>query len=396
MIRFILQTLLTPKAGSTSHNQRSARLAAQRDVKDLLFLKDQNGRTPYELAVHKEKPAAAAVLQQAAEILTVRSWQQQIRRALTFQSLKKFCRIQTCKVWLGLPEVDDVDESPRLPFYYVIAMSVVHIFYYFSVFLPVASPEDGVLWDRLGLHVFEIMLMAATLYCLYKCSTTNPGRLDQKYPGIETWRRLYEQTLDAYASEDIERAEKAARVQLCHTCHIARPPRSKHDRFSRSCILVFDHHCPFVGSSVGLYNYKWFLGVLAFMSFYLLNFLCLLFLYYRRMHNANISTLLFGLFLGLHIFFPAGMWIYHTQLVMANLTTNEHVNTAKYDYLWDLRPDGTKRFHNPWNKGFLGNLMDRFSPGDHCYLLQHDPDRDTTKLLGHDDRLSQHHLSDVI
>jgi len=386
--RYIIQQLLTPKGGGgggDGNNTRSARLQATRDVKELLYLKDQNGRTPYELAVHKEKGAVAAALQLAADNLTARkNWQSQLKRALTVQSLRKLCTVRTIKVWMGLPEVDDVDESPRFPYYFVVAQIVLHVVFYLTVFVPITKSGSGVLWDCLGMHVVDFMLIAATAYCLRQCSTTNPGRLDNSYPGIEIWRRLYEQTLDAFA--DDEMAEKVVHVQLCHTCHIARPARSKHDRFGRACVLQFDHHCPFVGAAVGLYNYKLFYGFLVFMTVYLVNFWILLFLYYHRVSSVSTFTMVLGVVMGLHICFPAGMLIMHTQLICVNLTTNEHLNRSRYDYLWTESSNsgaGHRRFYNPWDKGFVGNMMDRLQPGDHCYLLP-EQERSAEQLLVRD------------
>lgn len=371
VVRYILQKLLQQPGGPQS------RAAAARTVKEILYLKDQNGRTPYELAVHKNRAAVAAVLEAQATALqpNYHSWQAQLQRSFTVDAIRKLCRLRTCKVWLGLPEVDDLDESPKFPFYYVVATILSHVVFYFMFFLPLYNLSSGVLWDFLGLHVVNIFLIGATCYFLWQCHTTNPGRLDSSYAGVEVWRQLYEQTLDAFASDDESIAAKAAAVQLCHTCHIARPARSKHDRFSRSCILQFDHHCPFVGTTVGLFNYKWFFLFLISVTVYLSNFLFLLVVYHSRVGPHSWATLLIGLFLGLHVFFPGFMLVYHAQLIVVNLTTNEHINTGKYDYFWESNSTtsndgvGNRRFYNPWNKGWWGNILDRFQPGDQCYLL---------------------------
>jgi hypothetical protein len=82
---------------------------------------------------------------------------------------------------------------------------------------------------------------------------------------------------------------------------------------------------------------------------------------------------MFGIFLGLHILFSGGMVIYHSQLTYANLTTNEHINLARYDYLWDTSTSSRRVFANPWDKGCWNNMYNRFIlPGDHCYLVPSD------------------------
>jgi hypothetical protein len=258
------------------------------------------------------------------------------------------------------------------------------------------------------LHVVQFLLIIGTSYCLFKTATTNPGRLDNSYPNIDTWRRLYEETLESLANDTELQHQGEKKTpngktlnhrQLCHTCHIARPARSKHDRFTRACILQFDHHCPFVGNTVGLHNYKWFYAFLLGMTTFFVFFWILLFFYWRRFTPTPVLTIAIGVFLGLHIFFPAGMLIYHSQLIFVNLTTNEHINVAKYEYLWqttnedgsqnknDQQPGASatasqqRRFYNPWDKGCLGNLMDRFAPNDMCYLI---PEEQSSLLLNTD------------
>jgi len=82
-----------------------------------------------------------------------------------------------------------------------------------------------------------------------------------------------------------------------------------------------------------------------------------------------------GVFLGVHMTVPAGMVLYHVQLIWVNLTTNEHINTSKYDYLWHIVATGdparpvVRRYRNPWNHGPWHNLLARLFPSDASYLL---------------------------
>ena len=169
---------------------------------------------------------------------------------------------------------------------------------------------------------------------------------------------------------------------LCHTCHIARPLRSKHCRVTRKCVLVFDHYCPFVDNTVGLYNYKYFYLFLMFMTAGVSSFIITLWIYLRRyLNNENNNyhtsttstmpwtTLGFGILIGLTFFPLAGMWVYHTQLCLVNLTTNEHMNVRKYKYLFPLLSNGKRHYKNPWFKGWFGNCMDRMQPSERSYMI---------------------------
>ena len=171
--------------------------------------------------------------------------------------------------------------------------------------------------------------------------------------------------------------------QLCHTCHVARPHRSKHCRITRKCVLLFDHFCPFVDNTVGLNNYKYFYMFLVSMSLAILMFAITLIMYtsrYKIEHggagawSSTYPWLVLGLGIEIcFIFFPvAGLFLYHTQLsFVMNLSTNEHMNVRRYKYLYPVI-GGRRQFKNPWNKGYVGNFMDRMNPSSQCYEIHAD------------------------
>lgn len=162
---------------------------------------------------------------------------------------------------------------------------------------------------------------------------------------------------------------------LCHTCHIARPLRSKHCRVARKCVLVFDHYCPFVDNTIGHLNYRYFYLFLTVMFLGILSFMITFYMYLKRYCGQEGNpipwmTVLLGVEVCLTALPIGGMWIYHTQLCMVNLTTNEHLNVRKYKYLYPVSSKSGKRhYRNPWFKGWFGNFMDRMQPNDRCYLI---------------------------
>jgi hypothetical protein len=110
------------------------------------------------------------------------------------------------------------------------------------------------------------------------------------------------------------------------------------------------------------------------MTLALFSFVVTLIIYLRRYTSNNSMpwvTLLLGLEVCICLFPVGGMFIYHTQLSMVNLTTNEHLNVRKYKYFYPTI-NGKKQYRNPWFKGWMGNFMDRMQPSEMCYTIPAD------------------------
>ncbi|CCE62263.1 hypothetical protein TPHA_0C01070 [Tetrapisispora phaffii CBS 4417] len=65
---------------------------------------------------------------------------------------------------------------------------------------------------------------------------------------------------------------------VCSTCNIEKPARSKHCNICGTCILLQDHHCIWVNNCIGLGNYKYF------FMFLLLNTISLSYAFLRLLH----------------------------------------------------------------------------------------------------------------
>jgi len=62
---------------------------------------------------------------------------------------------------------------------------------------------------------------------------------------------------------EITRQQDAMGYRWCPTCKVVRPPRASHCRDCDSCVMQFDHHCPFVNNCIGQRNYAFFVGFLV-------------------------------------------------------------------------------------------------------------------------------------
>ncbi|KAG7372327.1 ankyrin repeat domain protein [Nitzschia inconspicua] len=340
--------------------------------KDVLFLKDKNERTPLDLAIHKNRPTVEAVLREA--MASVEDPRGYFLRKTLWSNCRDIFSPKAWKTWMGLTVgMDEMDEPSKFPFYFVCANFVLQFFFLVRIFAPFFNAAEGLLWDKAGLLLTNFVFTFLSWYFFYKTVKTPPGYLDDSLPDIAKWRRLYEETLESYADEN---AHEEALYDLCHTCHVARPLRSKHCRVHRKCVLLFDHFCPFVDNTIGLYNYWAFYSFLVCMTVGVFLFMWTLVIWimrYRKDHgDIPWVLLMLGLEICLSIFPIGGLCFYHTQLSAVNLSTNEHLNVRKYKYLYPPSAKGKRQYKNPWFKGYWGNIMDRMCPSKQCYEIPHD------------------------
>ncbi|KAJ1458328.1 ankyrin repeat-containing domain protein [Pelagophyceae sp. CCMP2097] len=159
-------------------------------------------------------------------------------------------------------------------------------------------------------------------------------------------------------------------TQLCHSCHIQKPLRSKHCKVRRKCVLLFDHFCPYVGNTVGMYNYRFFYLYCAAFTASAVQWQVLAVMYHRRVGHIDKTLLAAQLWFGPFILFGCAMVAYHTQLVVQNLSTNEHINMGRYEY---FRDGESGEVRNPFDHGVLNNVIERFFPKpihQHPLILQ--------------------------
>lgn len=400
----------------------------------LLTCSDKDGKTPLDLAVKKKKIACQVVLREYMDTHcnTDRSlWgkiKQNVKPFCSCTNWKTWIGIT--------PDHGTVKKSPRLVFWFVLFNLNLAVLVELLIYAPLSFKHgfNGRLADSayLPLHITTIFFIMVTYASLITVNRTDPGVLSvtgftasnaapTSYCGAflssimgaigsagailcgiaggggsrehsilcanengrikremqnltRELRDEYEETLEQFATEDQLKKDNSPSVppSLCHSCHIAKPLRSKHCRVLNQCVLLFDHHCPFVGTTVGLYNYRYFYLFVFSMTVaeILLGITGILYLRHPS-DGGDGRTEYKMIFLALYIAFfgllSGGLCIYHTQLISRNLTTNEHANIHRFRYL--SYDPSTGAFSNPFDKGFIQNFIGRFTPWKGSYML---------------------------
>ena len=103
--------------------------------------------------------------------------------------------------------------------------------------------------------IVAIIILFAVIFFLSRASLMDPGFIPRGKLSIPS---------------DSDAMVRSDGSKFCDTCLIWRPPRAKHCRYCDSCVQKFDHHCPWLGTCVGLRKYRYFVIFLILISIYTL------------------------------------------------------------------------------------------------------------------------------
>ncbi|GMH23689.1 hypothetical protein Nepgr_025532 [Nepenthes gracilis] len=210
-----------------------------------------------------------------------------------------------------------------------------------------------------------VSLCVGSLIMLYHCSSKDPGYIKRQSDSGDLT-----ESEDPLLNIDLNNSSiwMGNWSQLCPTCKIIRPVRSKHCPTCKRCVEQFDHHCPWISNCVGKRN-KWDFFVflcLGTMTSSLGAIVAVIRIWTAVpriptdetwLHHVlfNHPGIVAFLALDIIIFISATtlMTVQATQIAR-NITTNELANASRYSHL--RGPDG--KFWNPYNHGCRKNCSD--------------------------------------
>ncbi|CAG9463311.1 unnamed protein product [Pedinophyceae sp. YPF-701] len=311
---------------------------------DMLKEKEVTGCTPYELAMAKGHVTVAK------HVKAIQTRQQQAKHPLWGANgrLRWLAALHLCPVVWGMML------GLGLWFYHVVVAD---------------SAAYGPLGPAMTRWVqFAYVLLAASLALLYKTTTADPGVIS---PGIGEARpskedpELFEP--NQYSFRGSPALWRGNWGQICVSCRIVKPLRSKHCAVRDRCIEVFDHYCPWVGTTVAKGNRHYFL---AFLWTGLATMVLGAVLAGVRARSvvtgraradhmgAHLGVVFFIVFDVLLMFSVGLLAMAQTNQVMHNVTTNELANWYRLPHFKDPRG----RYRNPFDRGWRRNVWETFHP----------------------------------
>ncbi|GAA5915815.1 DHHC family palmitoyltransferase [Sporobolomyces salmoneus] len=264
--------------------------------------------------------------------------------------------------------------------WYLVAMFSFH--YYKAITTPPGSPSGPPPTPfRSWTSLFPVSICTAPLVS-GSTSRTTPSSLSRHERAIREIQAAQEaQTLKSSTENpSVSASTRASRyARECKKCPTSpttghqtpKPERTHHCSVCKTCVLKFDHHCPWIKGCVGLHNERYFFLFLWYFSIACFfaagwgfnpTWKAVAFLQYpdydhRTPRAAMLAMELLSGVMGLAVFVMACAQL---KLIVQNETS---VESSDNDWYRKIAKSRNKTFKNPYDLGWKENLKDFFNIG---------------------------------
>ena len=201
----------------------------------------------------------------------------------------------------------------------------------------------SIIWPIVIISILYIL----SIFASFRGGFTDPGILTRQNENFyyTTKRPIVRQVINGHLIS----------LTYCYTCSLFRPPRTSHCAICDNCVERFDHHCLWLGTCVGMRNYKFFymlVLVLNLSALFQIGYSIYLLVFQTRSTKSKddydclvIIGMSIVIFFDLMfvIFFIGKLLVVHTWLMFNNLTFYENKKGK-----WKKAPG-----INPFNKGLF-------------------------------------------
>lgn len=105
------------------------------------------------------------------------------------------------------------------------------------------------------MHITFVLTTMLAMFFHLTSSFGNPGDIISM-ASVQFIRYIDSLTFQLNGTVNSDGMLKLLPSVFCYSCLCEKKKRSKHSRLRDKCVLMFDHECPWVNNSVGLYTHK--------------------------------------------------------------------------------------------------------------------------------------------
>ena len=235
-------------------------------------------------------------------------------------------------------------------YYRLIIAFISYTFPYIGilVIIFITKNKKSFIFTKILISILYIL----EIYSSFRVGCTDPGILPKQYV--------------SYVKKKPERKNvirgHLITLKYCISCDIFRPPRSSHCSKCDNCVQKFDHHCDWIGTCVGIRNYKFFyllIFCLTIDDIYQIVF-CLYILFSHIKEEKSNDWKFFTIIISISIIvlydllfinlFLCKLYMSHTYFCINNLSYYE-CHKKKFNEI---------PFFNPYKQNFYNNFRQIF------------------------------------